>query len=67
MAAKRPPRKYAAYYRIHGTRKWKRRHPEIQGSKDSIVRTYQDWLIYGEPNITNVERQIRLVSQKKKV
>lgn len=62
MATRRPPRKYAAYYRTYGTRKWKRKHLEIQGSKDCIVRLYQDWLLIGS---RNAEYQIRSVPRKK--
>lgn len=62
MGKCRPPRKYAAYLRIHGTKKWKRLHHDIQGSKDSICRLYQDWLINGSHN---AEHQIRPVPRKK--
>lgn len=62
--ATRPPRKYAAYYRKRGKRKWKRRDPEVQGSKDSIIRLYQSWLIIFAFDET-VEVAIRPVPRKK--
>jgi hypothetical protein len=65
VATRRPPRKYAAYYRVLGIHKWKRLHPDIQGSKDSIIRLYQSWLIAGLPGVRKSERQIRPVPRKK--
>lgn len=61
--ASRPPRKYAIYYRKRGVRKWKRLHPTIQGSKDSIIQLYQTLLIY-DP-IDNREYSIRPIPRKK--
>lgn len=60
----RARRKYAAYWRKRGTRRWKRLHPDIQGSKDSTLHLYQTWLI----NLafdSNVEAAIRSVPRKK--
>jgi hypothetical protein len=59
---RRPPSKYGAYWRMRGSRKWKRRDTDIQGSKDSIVRLYQTWLLQASPGI---ERSIRRISRKK--
>lgn len=56
-------RKYAAYYRRKGTRRWTRLHPSISASKDSIVRTYQAILLYSP--FDNREYSIRPVSRKK--
>ncbi len=61
----RPPRKYAAYHRKRGTRRWKRLHPGISGSKDCMVRTYQNWLISGFLVSSNEERIIRPIPRKK--
>lgn len=63
----RPPLKYAAYYRKRGTRKWKRKHPDIAGSKQQILKCYQTWLIYGEwsKRHDNIERQIHPIPRKK--
>ncbi len=58
----RPPRKYALYKRIHGTRRWKREHPDIQGSKDSIIHLYQTLLLGGR---SGYELRIRPTPRKK--
>lgn len=59
------PRKYAAFYREKGARRWKRLHPDIAGSKDGITRMYQSWLIAGIPGEGNISRIIRPVKRKK--
>ena len=58
-------RKYAAFYRLRGTRNWKRIHPDIAGSKASIVRTYQNWLLAEGFGPMSVERAVRAVRRKK--
>ena len=55
-------RKYAAFYRTHGCRNWTRIHPDICGSKASMVRAYQNWLIAGS---RKAEHQIRPIRRKK--
>lgn len=55
-------RKYAAFYRAYGCRLWKRVHPDISGSKASMVHAYQSWLIAGS---SKAEHQIRPVKRKK--
>lgn len=57
--------KYAAYHRKRGKRRWMRLHPGISGSKDSMVRTYQSWLIAGVLVCSDEERSIRAVPKKK--
>lgn len=63
--AKRPPRKYGAYHRKRGNRRWIRLHPGISGSKDLMSRTYQNWLIEGFMVCSDEERIIRPIPRKK--
>ena len=63
--AERPSRKYGAYYRKRGSRRWLRLHSGISGSKDSMVRTYQNWLIEGCLIVSDEERTIRPIPRKK--
>ena len=68
MEGKRRKQKYAAFYRERGTRKWRRKHPDIAGSKQQIIRCYQTWLICGDCcyRSDNIERSIRPIRSKKK-
>lgn len=52
--------KYGIFERKRGTRKWIRVFPDISGSKQSIISTFQSWLIAGAFD-SRIERQVRPV------
>jgi hypothetical protein len=58
-------KKYAAFYRKIGEKHWIRRHPDISGPKESILRNYQSWLVFGEVGYEGVQRAVRPLKEAK--
>jgi len=58
----KPRRKYGAYERIKGTKRWRRRFDYASGSNDSMARLFQTWLMAAP---SNTERQLRPIPRKK--
>jgi len=61
--AKRPTPKMGVYERPMGARRWKRQFPYASGSRDSMARAFQAWLIACP---SGTERAIRKIPRPRK-
>jgi len=61
---RRKSRKYGMFERERGTRRWSRKFPNLEGTKEAMVRIAQNWLIEGAFNPT-YERELRPLPTQK--